>query len=51
MSNGLDLPAPVIELENSYGAVAGEALGAERTFDFSKIGQGILGPGSEGGES
>ena len=44
-SNGIDLPEAVINLENSLGAIAGEGLGAKRTFDFSQVGEGVFGPG------
>ena len=46
-SNGIDLPDNVISLENSNGGVAGEALGAEKTFDISQIGSGVFGPGND----
>ena len=49
-SNGIDLPEAVINLENSFGAIAGEGLGAERTFDFSQVGEGLFGPGGNQGE-
>ena len=50
-SNGIDLPDNVINLENSNGGVAGEALGAEKTFDISQIGSGVFGPGSDRGKA
>ena len=49
MSNGIDLPDAVLRIENSLGGVAGEALGAERTFDISQVGDGLFGPGVKGG--
>ena len=47
LSNGIDLPEAVLKLENSLGGVAGEALGAEKTFDLSEVGNGVLGPGGD----
>ena len=35
----------MLQLENSLGGVAGEALGAEKTFDISNVGGGAFGPG------
>ena len=49
VSNGIDLPDAVLQIENSLGGVAGEALGAERTFDITKVGGGVYGPGGSGG--
>ena len=45
VSNGIDLPREVLQLENSLGGVAGEALGAEKTFDIANVGGGAFGPG------
>ena len=45
VSNGIDLPKQVLQLENELGGVAGEALGAEKTFDISNVGGGAFGPG------
>ena len=45
VSNGIDLPRQVLQLENELGGVAGEALGAEKTFDISDVGGGAFGPG------
>ena len=45
ISNGIDLPREVLQLENSLGGVAGEALGAEKTFDIANVGGGAFGPG------
>ena len=42
-SNGIDLPEEVLRQENLLGGVAGEGLGAEKTFDISKAGKGIFG--------
>ena len=39
------MPREVLQLENSLGGVAGEALGAEKTFDIANIGGGAFGPG------
>jgi len=46
VSNGIDLPKQVLQLENALGGVAGESLGAEKTFDISQVGGGAFGPGS-----
>jgi len=46
VSNGIDLPRQVLQLENALGGVAGESLGAEKTFDISQVGGGAFGPGS-----
>ena len=45
VSNGIDLPKQVLQLENALGGVAGESLGAEKTFDISQVGGGAFGPG------
>ena len=39
------MPREVLQLENSLGGVAGEALGAEKTFDIANVGGGAFGPG------
>ena len=44
-SNGMDLPLAVLNQESALGGVAGEALGAEKTFDISQVGKGVYGVG------
>ena len=46
-SNGIDLPLAVLNQESASGGVAGEALGAEKTFDISQVGNGVYGVGGE----
>ena len=33
----MDIPGVVIQLEQSLGSVAGEGLGAQKTFDVTKV--------------
>ena len=39
MSNGIDLPLVVVQLEESLGGVAGKGLDGSRTLDISEISQ------------
>ena len=46
-SNGIDLPGAVLNQEAALGGVAGESLGAEKTFDITQAGNGIYGVGGK----
>ena len=39
VSNGIDLPLVVVQLEESLGGVAGKGLDVSRTLDISEISQ------------
>ena len=39
VSNGIDLPLVVVQLEASLGGVAGKGLDGSRTLDISEISQ------------
>ena len=39
VSNGIDLPLVVVQLEESLGGVAGKGLDGSRTLDISEISQ------------
>ena len=41
VSNGIDLPRQVLQLENSLGARAGQALGADKTLYITNRPDGI----------
>ena len=39
VSNGIDLPLVVVQLEESLGGIAGKGLDGSRTLDISEISQ------------
>ena len=39
VSNGIDLPLVVVQLEESLGSIAGKGLDGSRTLDISEISQ------------